>query len=66
MIASITKMIIGIVILLLAPFVLMLLWNWLMPMIFGLVTITYFQSIGLYLLSGILFKPVVSMKEITK
>lgn len=32
------------------------LWNWLMPEIFGLKTITLFQALGLNLLSMILFK----------
>jgi hypothetical protein len=32
-----------------------LLWNWLMPPIFGLTTITYFQALGLLVLSKILF-----------
>lgn len=32
----------------------MLLWNWLMPMIFGITTITYIQAIGLLILSKIL------------
>jgi len=36
--------------------VVMLLWNWLMPDIFGLRTITYWQGWGLLLLSHILFK----------
>jgi len=34
----------------------MLLWNWLMPDIFGLKTITYWQAWGLLLLSFILLK----------
>jgi hypothetical protein len=34
----------------------MLLWNWLMPDIFGLKTITYWQAWGLLILSWILFK----------
>jgi hypothetical protein len=34
----------------------MILWNWLMPEIFGLGTITYWQAWGLVLLSHILFK----------
>lgn len=37
-------------------FIVMLLWNWLMPAIFGLVEITYIQAWGLVLLSHILFK----------
>ena len=36
--------------------VLMLLWNWLMPVIFGLPIITYWQAWGLVLLAHILFK----------
>jgi hypothetical protein len=36
---------------------LMLLWNWLVPIIFGLPEITFWQAIGLNLLSTILFKP---------
>lgn len=35
--------------------VVMLLWNWLIPEIFGLRTITYFQALGLFLLGRILF-----------
>jgi hypothetical protein len=34
----------------------MLLWDWLMPEIFGLKEITLFQAFGINLLSGILFK----------
>lgn len=34
--------------------VVMLLWNWLMPAIFGLVTITFWQSAGLVLLCRLL------------
>ena len=32
-----------------------LLWNWLMPAIFGLTTITFIQAFGLLILSKILF-----------
>ena len=32
------------------------LWNWLMPTIFGLRTITYWQALGLMVLSWILFR----------
>ncbi len=32
----------------------MLLWNWLMPMIFGITAITYLQAAGLLILSKIL------------
>ncbi len=36
-------------------FALMLLWNWLMPVIFGLTVITFWQALGLLALSKILF-----------
>lgn len=36
--------------------VVMLLWNWLMPEIFGLGRVTYWQAWGLMILSCILFK----------
>jgi hypothetical protein len=32
------------------------LWNWLMPTIFGLPTLTYWQAVGLIVLCHILFK----------
>lgn len=34
----------------------MLLWNWLMPVIFGLPTITFWQMFGLLVLFNFLFK----------
>ena len=34
----------------------MVLWNWIMPEIFGLSTLTYWQAWGLVLLAHILFK----------
>lgn len=37
-------------------FFVMLLWNWLMPMLFGLKTITYIEGWGLSFLCGLLFK----------
>lgn len=36
---------------------LMLLWNGLMPEIFGLIELDFWQSLGLSLLSNVLFKP---------
>ena len=36
---------------------LMVLWNWLMPTLFGLTEITFWQACGLQLLATILFKP---------
>lgn len=38
------------------PISFMLLWNWLMPAIFGLPAIGYFKSIGLLVLSLYIFK----------
>ncbi len=34
----------------------MLLWNWLMPTIFGLTEVGFWQALGLNLLSGFLFR----------
>ena len=34
----------------------MLLWDWLMPTLFGLKEITWFQAWGLFVLCGLLFK----------
>ena len=34
------------------------LWNWLMPTIFGLTTITFWQGVGIFVLCDILFKPI--------
>ena len=36
-------------------FVIMWLWNWLMPEIFGLMTITYWQAVGLLILAKLMF-----------
>ena len=33
----------------------MLLWNWLMPSLFGLTTISFWQSVGIFILCRILF-----------
>jgi hypothetical protein len=41
---------------LLLAFPTMVLWNWLMPVIFGLTKITFWQAVGINFLSGILFK----------
>ena len=35
-------------------YVIMKLWNWLMPMIFGLPTLTFWQAAGLFILSKLL------------
>jgi hypothetical protein len=47
--------ILAIVLFFVLGFVVMTLWNWLMPPIFGLHTITYWQAYGLLILSKILF-----------
>ena len=49
-------LIIVIVLLFLLAFPLMWLWNWLMPDIFGLIEINYWQALGLNILSGILMR----------
>jgi hypothetical protein len=53
----------GIGLLFLFGFVVMLLWNWLMPEIFGLKRIGYWQAWGLLALSSILFKGMGSSKD---
>lgn len=35
-------------------FVIMWLWNWLMPQVFGLTTLTYWQAVGLFILLKLL------------
>ncbi len=51
--------IIGLIVLLGLLFTLpvMWLWNWLMPDLFGLSTITFWQAFGLSILARILFQP---------
>lgn len=44
-------------------FIVMLLWNWLMPVIFGLTTITIWQSFGLILLSSFLLRFKISVNH---
>jgi len=36
--------------------VVMLLWNWLMPALFGLPEVSYWQAVGLFVLCHLLFK----------
>ena len=38
-------------------YAIMLLWNWLMPVLFNLTTITFWQAIGLDILVSLLFLP---------
>jgi hypothetical protein len=47
-------MLVGLALLIGGP--LWLLWNWLMPTIFGLPYITFWQAVGLNILSSVLFK----------
>jgi hypothetical protein len=42
---------------------LQLLWNWLMPTIFDLPMITFWQALGLNMLAGILFKSNINIKK---
>lgn len=55
-----TKIIASVLVLILIGIILayptMLLWNWLMPDIFGLTEITFLQALGINLLSDILFR----------
>ena len=51
------------IVIVLLGYPLMLLWNWLMPIIFGLPEITFWQAIGLNLLSTILFKSTTTIKK---
>ncbi len=51
---AVAAVFIGIIILFTLPT--MLLWNWLMPVIFHLPTITFWQAMGVDALCGILFK----------
>ena len=49
-------LLLGLVFALLMTIPVWLLWNWLMPVIFGLKTITFIQAFGVSLLSNTLFK----------
>jgi hypothetical protein len=42
---------------------LMLLWNWLMPLIFGLPALTFWQAVGMNFLASILFGKTTTTKE---
>ena len=42
---------------------LQLLWNWLMPTIFDLPMIIFWQALGLNMLAGILFKSNINIKK---
>jgi len=49
------KLIAKVIIILIIGTLTMLLWNWLMPVIFGLTKITFLQSVGLMFLVRIFF-----------
>ena len=57
--------VVGVVILvaLLLGLPLMILWNWLMPTIFGLPTIGFWQAVGLNFLASILFNKTTTKKD---
>ena len=58
-----------IAILLIAVFALVLafpvmwLWNWIMPAVFGLVKISFWQALGINLLCGFLFRGTTTVKQ---
>jgi hypothetical protein len=41
----------------------MLLWNWLLPELFGVPEINFWQALGIYLLAGFIFKTSVSTDD---
>jgi hypothetical protein len=47
----------------LKPAVLMLVWNWIIPSLFGLTTLTYWTAFGLCIITSILFKHDTSSNE---
>ena len=51
------------IVIVLLGYPLMLIWNWLMPELFGLSEITFWQAIGINILSTILFRPSVNIKK---
>ena len=62
-IAGLTFLGLVVVIAALTSLPLYILWNWLMPTLFGLPVITWFQAFGLSCLSGLLFKTTASYKK---
>jgi hypothetical protein len=42
---------------------LQLLWNWLMPNLFSLPYISFWQAVGLNLMATILFRPTINIKK---
>ena len=47
--------VIMIIVIMLIGFPVMWIWNWLMPTIFGLIKITFWQAVGLTVLGNMLF-----------
>lgn len=58
-----TTIVIVIAMLILMAYPTMWLWNWLMPTIFGLTKITFWQAFGINLLSSLLFKSPNNVKK---
>jgi hypothetical protein len=58
-------MLVGLIILaaILFTLPLQILWNWLMPTIFNLPMVTFWEAFGLNLLAGILFRTNVNIKK---
>ena len=54
---------IGLCVMLLLGLPLQLLWNWLMPSLLNLPHITFWQAVGLNLISSILFKSNINTKK---
>lgn len=54
--AMLIGIMVGIITELITGLIVMWLWNWLMPVIFGLAEITYIQGWGLSFLCGMLFR----------
>lgn len=52
--AAAVKIVVTLFSLVVKPLIIMLLWNWLMPGIFGLATIGYLKALGLYCISRLL------------
>ena len=48
---------------LILAFPVMWLWNWIMPAIFGLVKISFWQAFGINLLCGFLFRGTTTIKQ---
>ena len=46
---------IAVLLIALVPLIIMGLWNWLMPYLFGVPTINFWQSCGIWVLASILF-----------